>query len=320
MKPFRMACLLLLAAPWPALAARRPVLRPMTTLAAPVVRLGDLFAHLGRDGRRILGPGPAPGGRIEVGARQLAYIARRYDVDWRPASPAERAELTWPGRAFTRAEAMVPLTAALRGAGAGRDARIRLDGFTPPVVPVTPAVTPAISALTFDPGSGRFSALLVLSAPGIAPIQLPLAGRVEAMVDLPVAAHPLTAGAVLTAADMRMERRPAALVAGGAARRPGQVVGRELAQALAAGAPFPRTALRPPQLVRKGAAVVIRVRSPGLALTASGRALDAGGMGDQVRVLNPVSHAVLAALVTGPGTVRVTAGAPPLIPAGGVAR
>ena len=43
-------------------------------------------------------------------------------------------------------------------------------------------------------------------------------------------------------------------------------------------------------------------------------------MGDQVRVLNPVSHAVLAALVTGPGEVRVTAGAPPLIPAGGVVR
>lgn len=320
MTPTRLVALILLAAPVPALATPRPALRPVTTLTAPVVRLGDLFAHAGRDRRRILGPGPAPGGRIEVGARQLAYIARRYDVNWRPASPADRAVLTWPGRAFTRAEAMIPLATALHGAGAGRDARIRLDGFTPPVVPVTPAITPAISALTYDPASGRFSALLVLTAAGIAPIQLPISGRVEAMVDLPVAAHRLTAGAILTAADLRLERRPAALVAGGAARRVGQVVGRELARPLATGATFPRAALRPPELVHKGAAVVIRVRSPGLALTASGRALDAGGLGDQVRVLNPVSHAVLAALVTGPGEVRVTAGAPPLIPAGGVVR
>ena len=304
----------------PAGAAPRPELRPMTTLSGPVVRLRDLFAHAGQDGGRVLGPGPAPGGRIVVAATQLAYIARRYDVAWRPASPADRAVLAWPGRAFTRGDAMVPLRAALRGAGAGRYARITLDRFDPPLVPLTPVVTPAISALAFDPGSGRFSALLLLSAAGITAISLPLSGRVQATVELPVAAHRLPAGTILSVADLRLQRRRRALVAGGAALRLDQVVGRELEHALGAGATFPRGALRPPQLVRKGAAVLIRVRSPGLALTASGRALDAGGAGDRVRVLNPVSHAVLEAMVTGPGQVRVIAGSPPLIPAGGVVR
>ena len=295
----------------------RPQLRPMTTLDGPVVRLGDLFAHLGHDGGRVLGPGPAPGGRIVVAARQLAYIARRYDVDWRPGSPGDRAVLAWPGRPFTRPETMVPLRAALLGAGAGRHARIVLDRFDPPLIPLAPTMVPAISALAFDPGSGRFSALLLLSGGGIGPISVPLAGRVEATVMVPVAVGRLAAGAVLTAADLRFVRRRLSAVPGGTALRADQVVGRQLALAVRPGMVFPRAALRPPVLVRKGRAVLIRVESAGLALTASGQALDSGGPGERVRVLNPVSHAVLAALVTGPGQVRVLAGAPPLIPAGG---
>ncbi|MGH7044039.1 MAG: hypothetical protein ACREFY_18205, partial [Acetobacteraceae bacterium] len=80
--PLRLLALLfapLLAA---AAAAPRPVLQPMTTLHGPLVRLGDLFANAGAAAGQVLGPGPAPGGRIVVPARQLAYIAARYDIDW----------------------------------------------------------------------------------------------------------------------------------------------------------------------------------------------------------------------------------------------
>jgi flagella basal body P-ring formation protein FlgA len=36
-------------------------------------------------------------------------------------------------------------------------------------------------------------------------------------------------------------------------------------------------------------------------------AVEAGGVGDQIHVLNPVSHISVAALVVGPGEVRVLA-------------
>ncbi len=52
--------------------------KPVTTLHAQVVRLSDLFADAGSDANRVLGPGPAPGGRIVVEAPQLVYIARRF--------------------------------------------------------------------------------------------------------------------------------------------------------------------------------------------------------------------------------------------------
>ncbi len=301
----------------PLAAPSRPMLRVMTTLRGPVVRLSDLFADAGPEGARVLGPGPAPGGRIVVAARQLAYIARRYDVDWHPDSPGDRAVLSWPGRPYTRAEAMPPLLAALAGAGAGRHGDVVLDRFDPPLVPLAPALTPVISALAYDPGSGRFSAVLTLSAAAIPPISVPLAGRVEATAMVPVAASRLRVGTILAAEDLRLVRRRLSTVPGGAVRRAGQAVGLQLRQAVPAGAVLLHSGLQPPVLVRKGAAVLIHVESPGLSLTAAGQALDAGAAGERIRVLNPVSHAVLEALVTGLGQVRVLPGAPPLVPAGG---
>ncbi|MDE2583029.1 MAG: flagellar basal body P-ring formation protein FlgA [Rhodospirillales bacterium] len=300
--------------------APRPVLRPMTTLHGPLVRLGDLFAHAGRDAGRVLGPGPAPGGRIVVAAAQLAYIARRYDVDWRPASSGDRAVLAWPGRPLARAEVLPALAEALHGAGAGTHARIIIDRFDPPLVPVAPKPTPVVSALAYDAGSGRFSAVLMLSGAGIDPISVPVAGRAEATVELPVAATRLPAGTVLAAGDLRQVRRLRSAVPAGAVVQADEAVGQQLRQMVPAGAPFLRNMLRAPRLVRRGAAVLIRLDRPGLALTASGRALDSGAAGDRVRVLNPVSHAVLEARVAGPGLVRVLPGVPPLVPAGGRAR
>ncbi len=66
-------------------------LRPLTTLAAPVVRLSDLFDDAGPDSARVLGTAPVPGARIVVEAAQLAAIARQFGVDWRPSSASDRA-------------------------------------------------------------------------------------------------------------------------------------------------------------------------------------------------------------------------------------
>src|SRR5215213_2316504 len=77
-------------------------LRNMTTLHAAVVRLSDLFDNAGSNADRVLGPGPGPGGRIVVEARQLKAIAKQYEVDWQPVSSADRAMLEWPGRPMRR--------------------------------------------------------------------------------------------------------------------------------------------------------------------------------------------------------------------------
>src|ERR1700723_3530352 len=70
--------------------AEAATLRTMTTLHGPRVKLSDLFDDAGTNANRVLGPGPAPGGRIVVDSAQLAATARPFEGDWDPAPSAAR--------------------------------------------------------------------------------------------------------------------------------------------------------------------------------------------------------------------------------------
>jgi flagella basal body P-ring formation protein FlgA len=136
------------------------------------------------------------------------------------------------------------------------------------------------------------------------------------MERVPVAVARLTAGAIITAADLHTARIRASQIATDVVRSADEAIGLELREAIASGQPVPRAELMRPVLVKKGARVVMLLDSPGLAVTAEGLALEAGGEGDRIRVQNPVSRAIVQGEVLADGRVRVAPGAVPTLPAG----
>lgn len=62
--------------------------------------------------------------------------------------------------------------------------------------------------------------------------------------------------------------------------------------------------IRHPIVVTKGSVVTMTFEAPGVTLTASGRAMSEGGVGDTITVQNPASFRQISAVVTGPGSVR----------------
>jgi flagellar basal body P-ring formation protein FlgA len=62
--------------------------------------------------------------------------------------------------------------------------------------------------------------------------------------------------------------------------------------------------VRHPVVVAKGQVVTMTFEAPGVTLTASGRAMGEGGVGDTISVQNPASFRLVSATVTGPGAVR----------------
>ena len=296
-------------------------LRTMTTLHGPRVLLSDLFDDAGPEAARVLGPGPAPGGRIVVESPQLAAIARQFGVDWKPASSADRAVLDWPGRPLPRATVMAALREALAASGVdGQSCQIDLEGFAPPVVPYDGAPRPLVSQLDYDRGSGRFSAVLSVTGDGMPPINTRLTGRVDEMVDLPVATARLPAGTVLRPEDVHLAQVVARDANRAVAHDPAEIVGLQLRRQLVPGQAFTLADLARPALVRRGADVLMELTAPGITLTAQGQALEGGAAGERIRVLNPVSHAILEAEVIGPDRVRVAPGAVPLVAGAGTAR
>ncbi len=295
--------------------AHAATLRDTTTLQQPHVRLADLFDDAGPGGSRVLGPGPAPGGRIVVEAAQAAAIARQFGVAWRPMSNMERVVIDRPGRLVAREEFMRALHVALVGAGAAPDAEIEFSGFASPLVPLEAAVQSSIEQVDFDSVSGRFTATLALSMAGEAIQRTRLAGRAQEMVDVVVPQRRLAAGVVLRAADVQVVRMRAGPGRGEVARSVSQVVGQATRHPEMAGQALHIADLGPPFIIQKGSRVMMLLQSPGLTMAASGTATEPGGMGDRIVVINPVSGALIEAEITGVDQVRVQASSTPRVPA-----
>lgn len=293
-------------------------LRGGTALSDPAVRLSDLFDGVEHD--RSIGPGPEPGGRIIVEAAQLGAIARQFGVDWRPASSADRIVLERPGRPFPREDAMAALRRALAVAGVPRDADIDMPGFSAPMIPAEAGGQGEVGQLDYEGaqagGSGRFTAVLSVTAPGMAPAHARLSGQVIEMVELPVAAHRMMPGDVIGPGDLQPGRLRASAVRSEVAQVPAQAVGMAMRHPIGAGAPLPLADLVRPTAVQKGDVVQMQLDLPGISVVAQGTAMDSGARGDRIRVLNPASRALVDAEVVSSGTVRVSGTVPALLPPG----
>lgn len=309
---FALAGLLLL----PGAAARAATLRPFTTLAAPVVRLSDLFTDAGSEADRVLGPAPPPGTRISVEARQLATIAREYGVAWRPTTGFDRAVLVRPGVPLAEAPVLAALRAALAGLGAAADGAVVLQGFQPPMLPVGAAPEIVVEQLAFDANEGSFQGVLAVAVPGEPAVTVAVAGHSVHRVMLPVAAHRLEPGAALGPGDFTQKQVADSFARGAVLRDPAAAVGRTVRQAVEAGAPVPLDDLAALPTVARGERVRMEISSPGISVTAIGVALADAGTGETVDVLNPASRAVVEASVLGPGRVAVAQGSMPLRRAG----
>ncbi len=300
-----------LAGPFALCPASAATLRPVTSLSAPVVRLADLFDGLGAAGSQVLGPGPAPGGRIVVESAQLAAIARQFGVDWRPGG-SERAVLERPGRLLPREDVLAALHAALAGVGAPDDADLDLPGYAAPLVPSETEARAEVEQLDYDPASGRFNATLSISGEGMLTLRQRVAGTMHEMAEVLVPVRRLPAGTVIGPGDLQPARVRADQLRREVARAAGQAVGMQVRRHLSQGQPLALADLSRPAAVEKGAQVLLLLNAPGLTVAVQGRALEAGAISERIAVLNPASQAVVEGEVVGPGQVRVAPGSMPV--------
>lgn len=106
---------------------------------------------------------------------------------------------------------------------------------------------------------------------------------------------------VISAEDVALsdEQVPGALAALDA------VIGREARITLYPGRPILKGQVGAPALVERNQLVRMTYAEGGLSITADGRVLDRGGVGEIVRVMNLASRQIVSGVVTQAGTVEV---------------
>ena len=109
-----------------------------------------------------------------------------------------------------------------------------------------------------------------------------------------------------------IERRPRAEVGQDVISRREDAVGLAPRVSLQAGRPLRSADLTKPDLVQRNEAVTLVYEVPGITLTIRGRAMDGGGEGDVIGVLNEQSKRTVHGVIVGPGRVAISTGSPRL--------
>jgi len=127
-----------------------------------------------------------------------------------------------------------------------------------------------------------------------------------ATVRIVVPAHDIARGDTIGESDLSYATVDGAALMSGVPTKMDEVVGQQARRTLSAGQAFRGDDVRHPIVVNKGQTVTMQFEAPGVELTAMGRAMSEGGVGDTVTVQNPASFRMIAAVVIGAGTVRAT--------------
>lgn len=165
-----------------------------------------------------------------------------------------------------------------------------------------------ITGLTTQADDTRWSAnLLVVDSTNTTLTALPIAGRVEEMVTLPVLSNALRSGETILATNITRETFPKRRLREEFLRDETALIGSSASSNISAGRPIRQHEIGTPAVLSRGSVVQMRFAMGGLEILATGQALAEGGMGDVIEVRNLSSRQVVRAVIDGPTSVLAIA-------------
>ncbi|MEO0635574.1 MAG: flagellar basal body P-ring formation chaperone FlgA [Pseudomonadota bacterium] len=291
-----------------------PTLRANVTVGEDVVRLGDLVSGTGALAGTAIFRSPAPGTGGTLSAQDVALAAYRAGVELVDFAGIETVSIQRLDNALRR-EAIARLLAFemarvtgeplsnLRIQDSDLPLSVRHDGGSE-------AQKPQVVDLQFDESRDRLSAtLLTRSGDRTTSTRLVTSALIEA--ETIVLAGGLSSGDLIKRADLTVSRMPRKSTMG-AISDPERIVGQQARRAMIAGSILRSSDLQPPTLVLRNREVLIQLKRGGLALTARGKAMEDGALGDMIEVMNIRSQKILQGTVQRDGTVLVGGSGRPL--------
>lgn len=284
---------------------------PATTLRNAVrvegaqIRLGDLFDHAGPHAEDVVATAPPPGASLLFEAPWLTSMARSYGLGWQPPSSQTAIRVQRASHTVDNTE-LAERVAQLLGAASAKskivfDTQYRID------IAVGDPPGYGIDHLELNQPTSRFTAEIHVPADDQASQPTRISGRVVAMIDVPVLTHPMAPGEMLSTADVTWTQVASAAFPSGDIMDVQELVGRTPRHPLPAGQPLRATDLQVPVVIKRNEPVLIVLERPGLYLTAEGKALEDGGQGALIHVVNIQSNRTIDAVVLGSGQVAVRA-------------
>jgi flagella basal body P-ring formation protein FlgA len=288
----------------------RPTLKAEATVIGDVVRIGDLVENAGEAAEVAIFRAPDIGQTGTVPASRVLDAVLPHRVLALDTRGLAEVVVTRASRPITGKDIEARILRALAGQSGLPDADSLTVAFDNEIKPmqVEAAITAElrIVRLGYDPRSGRFDISLELPGSAIArKLPMRFTGSIGETFEALVPTRAIAQGEVVRASDLVPSRRPKSEAAPNVIREAEQAIGMVAKRALRAGQAIRQSDFAKQEVVARNESVTISYEVPGIIVSIRGQALEPGGRGDLINVLNVQSKKTLQATVTGPGRVSV---------------
>ncbi len=262
------------------------------------IRLGDIFDGV-KNAEYVLGPAPQPGKDMILNARTLYKIAAALDVEWQPSTSAEQIILRREAVVVPQADVTAALQEKLRESGVKDSFSVTYTNTLNDIIlPAGLDRALEVTAFNFDAQNDTFNAVVVSPSADNPVKRVPVSGRIERLVQVPVLKSTLRNGDIIGALDIDYIELPAFKLSNGTLLKEEDIVNMTPRRVTAAGKPLISNDLEQPKMVERGDVITLVFADGPMQLTVKGKSLQAGAMGDTIRVSNTDSNKNLQGTVT----------------------
>jgi flagella basal body P-ring formation protein FlgA len=278
---------------------------PQVQIDRPAIRLSDVFVGLPVTQDVDIAVAPNPGRSVTYDYTVLSRLAQRYGLGWEASSYSDQTVITRASSRINAAMVADAVVKQLRDAGVQGELEVLMDQRSLEIN-LPAALKPDFSVHDFgyDKNNQRFHGEILAAVDTPFFQQIAITGRVSNVVAVPVLNKPLSQGTVIGKADIDWVKLPADR-ATDYVRTEADLVGMEVRRQMPEQAALRPQDLLPRRIVLRGTLVTMQVVMPGMQLTAQGRALQDGALGEVIRVTNTTSNRVVEARIVSTGLVEV---------------
>lgn len=282
-------------------------LKPEIKVEGSAITLGDLFDDAGSAADVIVAAAPVPGQKIRLVSSRVEALARQNGLMWQRTTLQNHILVLRTGQVVRESELLEILAAAVREEGLAQTFNLRLFGNVRSLtIPVEAFVGDVIvEQISLDSRTKRFRALLRLPADDGRFRQVEIGGQLLKTTSIPVLRRSVGAGEIIRKGDIQWIELPTSRSSQNYVESAAEIIGQQARRPIRSGQPIRRIELQRPVLIKKGRLVTMVVKHKNMILTATGKALEDGGMGDVIRLSNTKSRLTLEGKVVSPERVDV---------------
>lgn len=282
--------------------------RSSATVNKSTITLGDLLDNLDRGHDIWVMNSPAPGEKTSLSTKYLASLTRQHKVYWQNSRGVRQITVTRKGKVIKHEALEYLIKGELDALNmSDRKNGIRFDNKNAAIhLPGDSSIEDmTLQSFNFDRRTGKFSANIAVPAGDGTYDTAVVRGRTHAISYVPALNKVIAPGMQIREQDITWVSQPTLSIGRNIIRNKSQLIGMTPRRGLNTGSPLRPSDVTRPKVVFRGKLVSITYKSGKISLTAIGKAIEGGGRGDVIRVMNSKSHKTIDAVVTGPGQVQV---------------